>query len=163
SDGVELLDGAAVVLKADLDAVGEAGFGDLLVGPGLLLPGQSETDDLCAALRRLDRQAAPAAPDLEQALTMLQIEPVEQQPDLARRASAIQPEMWTDALGPGARKPRRRLLPSGSDASSPPRSIRPSISSTRRSKVGEIHRANVPPPVAKPRSARTRCSPRVLM
>src|SRR3954447_13389226 len=45
------------------------------------------------------------------------------EPDVARRASAIQPEMWTDALGPGARKPRRRLLPSGSDASSPPRSI----------------------------------------
>src|SRR3954447_16901317 len=43
------------------------------------------------------------------------------EPDVARRARAIQLEMWTAALGPGARKPRRCLLASGRVASSPPR------------------------------------------
>src|SRR5947199_351788 len=50
------------------------------------------------------------------------------EPDVASRTSAIQPAICTAALGPGVRKPRRYLLPSGSDASSPPDSMRLDIS-----------------------------------
>ena len=82
-DGVELLSRVAVILKADLDPVAKAGFGDLLVGPGLLLRRQCQADDLGAALRRLDRQAAPAAADLQQPLARPQIQTVEQKRHLA--------------------------------------------------------------------------------
>src|SRR4051794_27348201 len=85
------------------------------------------------------------------------------EPELARRTKAIQLRMWTRAVAPGALKPIRRLLPSGRVTSIPPHSNRRSICSSTRSNAGEIHRASRPPPVAKRRSARTRCSPRVLM
>src|SRR3954452_13017630 len=85
------------------------------------------------------------------------------EPELARRTKAIQLRMWTRAVAPGALKPIRRLLPSGRVTSIPPHSKRRSICSSTRSNAGEINRASRPPPVAKRRSARTRCSPRVLM
>ena len=68
------------------------------------------------------------------------------------------------ARGPSPRKPRRRCEPSGSVASIPPRD-EPLVDLVED--LGEGRRARgaqaMPPPVAKPRSARTRCSPRVLM
>ena len=71
------------------------------------------------------------------------------EPELARRTSAIQLRIWTIAFAPGARKPMRRWLPSGSVASIPPLSNLRSISSSTRSKAGEMSRAKRPPPVAK--------------
>ena len=80
---VELLGGLAVVLQSDVDAAGQPGLGDLGVGPRFLLLGQGQADDADAALRRLDRQAAPAAADVEQALAGLQVEAVEEEGELA--------------------------------------------------------------------------------
>src|SRR6266498_4951376 len=44
-------------------------------------------------------------------------------PEVARRTSAIQLEIWTTALGPGPRKPRRRSPPFGRSTCRPPPSI----------------------------------------
>ena len=87
-DRVELLGDLAIILQPDLDPVGEARLGDLGVGPCLLLLGQRQADDADAAPRRLDRQAPPAAADVEQPLPGLQIQPVEQQASLRRWASS---------------------------------------------------------------------------
>ena len=96
-DGVELLAGVAIILEADFDPVGKAGGGDLVLGPGLLLARQGQADDVGAALRRLDRQAAPAAADFEQPLAGLEVEPVEQRRDLAplRRLEAVRRRLRT--------------------------------------------------------------------
>src|SRR5918993_1463497 len=81
------------------------------------------------------------------------------EPEVAKRTSAIQLLRWTIGAGPGAWKPIRRRLPSGSVASIPPRARRASRWSSTLAKAGETSRAAMPPPTAKPRSARTRCSP----
>ncbi len=72
-DGVELLVDVAIILQPDFDAVGQSRFGDLSLGPSLLLGRQGQSDDVRAALRRLDRQAPPTAADLEQPLAGLQV------------------------------------------------------------------------------------------
>ena len=82
-DRVEPLIGVAIILEPDFDPVGEAGGGDLVLRPGLLLPRQGQADHLGAAPGRLDRERAPAAADLEQSLAGLELEPVEQRCDLA--------------------------------------------------------------------------------
>src|SRR6185369_8277873 len=84
-------------------------------------------------------------------------------PDVASRTSAIQLCRRTAALAPGARKPSRRRAPPGTVTSSPPLASLRSIWSRTREKAGAASLAKTPPPVAKRRSARTRCSPRVLM
>ncbi len=76
------LGGVAIILEADFDPVGEAGGGDLVLGPGFLLARQCQADDFGAAPRSLDRQTSPAAADFEQSLAGLKIEPVEQGRDL---------------------------------------------------------------------------------
>src|SRR6185369_5280297 len=85
------------------------------------------------------------------------------EPEVARRASDIQLFSRTTAWTPRPRKPSLRSEPSGSEISSPPLGSLRSISSRTLDKAGAARRANAPPPVAKRRSARTRCSPRVLM
>ena len=56
----------AVVLEADLDAVGEAGRGDALAGELELLPGERDAGDPRAVVAGChQREAAPAATDLE--------------------------------------------------------------------------------------------------
>src|SRR5688500_16774281 len=81
------------------------------------------------------------------------------EPEVARRTSAIQLLSSTIGVGPGAWKPIRRRLPSGRIASIPPRARRASRWSRTFAKAGATRRAAMPPPTAKPRSARTRCSP----
>ncbi len=83
-DGVELLGGVAIVREADFDPVRETLVSDLLLGPGFLLFGQRQADDLGAAPGRLDRQRAPATTDLEQSLARLELEPIEQHRDLVQ-------------------------------------------------------------------------------
>src|SRR5438270_7903526 len=85
------------------------------------------------------------------------------EPEVARRTSASQLDKRTTAFGPLAWKPSWRFSPPGSVASIPPQASRRSIWSSTLEKAGAVARATRPPPVAKPRSARTRCSPRVLM
>src|SRR3954447_15544366 len=85
------------------------------------------------------------------------------EPEVASRTRAIQLDKCTIAVGPSARNPRCRLEPSGSVVSIPPVLRRLSISSSTRLIAGALRRATNPPPVANRRSARTRCSPRVLM
>ena len=84
------------------------------------------------------------------------------EPEVARRTSASQLDSRTTALGPW-RENRGGACPSGSVSSIPPQSSRRSIWSSTLDKAGAVSRASNPPPVAKPRSACTRCSPRVLM
>src|SRR6185369_9059793 len=85
------------------------------------------------------------------------------EPEVARRTRAIQLAKFSTAVAPGPRKPRSRFDPSGSVRCIPPTSSLRSISSRTLEKAGAARRASVPPPVAKRRSARKRCSPRVLM
>lgn len=70
-DGVEGAVGdVAVVLHPDLDTVGQALVGDALAGVGGLLLGQGDADDAHPVLAgRVDRHGAPAAADVQEALT----------------------------------------------------------------------------------------------
>ena len=77
----------------------------LALGPGLLLRRQGQPDDRRAALRRLDRQAAPAAADLEQALA-----------GLAGRAGRAAARSCAAARPPAAR-PATRTAPTNRSSS----------------------------------------------
>ncbi len=85
------------------------------------------------------------------------------EPLVARRTSAIQLFRWTTAVGPGPRNPSRLRVPSGRIASIPPCRRRSWIRSTTCLNPGAASRPNIPAPVAKRRSARTKCSPLVAM
>ena len=82
SKRVILLGNEAIVLQADGDPIGQSRLGNLCFSPTLLLCRQSQRGDDRAAPRRLDRQAPPAASDLEQAGAGRQVKPVEEQGNL---------------------------------------------------------------------------------
>ena len=82
-DRVELrLADVAVVAVPDLGEVGQPLVGDRLLRPFGLLAGQRHTDRLDAAARCIAHHAAPAASDVEQPVTGLQMQLLEHQPVL---------------------------------------------------------------------------------
>src|SRR5207237_5557107 len=75
-DGVERAGDIAIVDELDVHPVSQPRPGEAHLGPGLLLLGQSEAGDVNAIVARRDLgERAPAAADLEQALTGPESEP----------------------------------------------------------------------------------------
>src|SRR3954463_4730786 len=82
------------------------------------------------------------------------------EPEAASRTSARQLVRRTIPTGPGPPPPSGRKPPSGSVRSSRPSAMPASIPPSTLRKPPANNRAASPPPVARPRSAPTRCLPR---
>src|SRR5688500_16960088 len=77
-NGVEFFPDVAIVLKANLDPLGQSRVCNPRLGPGFLFLRKRQPDDGSSALPRLNRKAAPAAADLQQPVARFEVQPVEQ-------------------------------------------------------------------------------------